>query len=215
MKKQSFASEEKKSKTSDVYQKNKKQQQSKMSRKLIVFIAIVVVISSLFISFFIFKKRFSSSSDSIIVQDIKKLQHIFLEIDKDCKIVNFEHVKNYIDFLTVQQFVGSQVGSMSLLHPSRWRGPYVTQTPTVDEQQYLVLKNKNGYYVIPGDGVVLANGKTIGKDIFLNEKTDIEALLRDPNGLRSKAGDLAIKVLIGEKEFLKALTQRHLPLDDF
>lgn len=172
---------------------------------LMSFLTGTIFLGLFFVSIWFLFKYSKYSTDAIIAQDMQSLQQIFREIDKDCKIIDFEHAKNYVDFLTVKEFIGSQVGAMNITYPKNWKGPYLKHNPTVLEQQYIVLKNKKNYYLVPGDGVVLANGKTIGTDILLNEKSDIEALLQDPKGLKSSQGPLAVKVEIGGTYFKKVL----------
>ena len=120
--------------------------------------------------------------DQMIVDHVEQLATIFKNIDETCKIIGFEHEKNYVDFLTVRSFVGSEVGAMNLAHADKWAGPYVQDNPTIYEKQYLVVDTPKGYYVVPGDGVVLSNGKIVGKDLIFNRDTDFEALLADPAG---------------------------------
>lgn len=156
-------------------------------------IVFVLFVLSLWVLF----KHSRYSIDAIIAQDVQKLEQVFKEINKDCKIIDFEHTKNYIDFLTVKEFIGSQVGAMNITYPKKWKGPYLKQNPTVLEQQYVVLKNKKTYYIVPGDGVVLANGKTIGVDIILDGKSNINVLTQDLNALKSSHGALVAKVEIG------------------
>lgn len=177
-------------------------------KKEIPIVAIMVFMSLFFISVWTFLRFSHYSTDTVIVQDLQNLQKIFKEIDKDCKVIGFEHTKNYIDFLTVKEFVGSQIGSMNVTYPRKWKGPYLQRTPTVNEQQYLILKNKNGYYLVPGDGVALANGKIIGKDLILDEKSDIDALVQNSNGLKSSQGLLAAKMEIGSSSMVKKVQNR-------
>lgn len=148
------------------------------------------------------------STDGLIVQDVQKLQQIFQEIDKDCKIIGFEHTKNHIDFLTVKEFVGSQVGSMNLTYPRNWKGPYLQRTPAVNEQQYIILKTSKGHYIVPGDGVALANGTMIGKDFVLDQNSDVDSLLQRNDRLKSSQGALAAKIEIGVKPMQKVLQNR-------
>lgn len=178
--------------------------ESEHTSKFPVF-AFLIVLGLLLVSVWFLLRQSKFSTDATIVQDIQILQQIFRDIDKDCKIIDFEHTKNYVDFLTVKEFVGSQIGAMNLTYPQNWKGPYVKHNLKVHEQQYLILKNKKGYYLVPGDGVVLANGQTIGLDIVLNEKSDIESLLQDPQGLKSSQGLLAAKIEIGGTYFKKVL----------
>lgn len=122
-------------------------------------------------------------ANDMIVDHVEELSDIFKKIDKECQIIGFEHEKNYIDFLNVAKFDGSEVGSMNLAYPSEWKGPYLKDNPTVQEKLYVVVVAKTGYYVAPGDGVVLANGNVIGKDIIITKDSDFDTLLSDPEAL--------------------------------
>lgn len=161
---------------------------------------IVPVVAALFFIFLfiIAIYRFYQSSNelasTLIADHIQQLTTIFKKIDAECKIIDFEHEKNYIDFLTVKSFVGSEVGAMNLTYPQFWKGPYLNDNPTIQEQQYVIITTPHGYYVAPGDGVKLANGKVIGTDIILNSSTNFEQLLQDPNGLLHKNRPLAAKI---------------------
>ncbi len=123
-------------------------------------------------------------TNALIVEHVEELAEIFQRIDKECQIIGFENEKNPIDFLTVKSFVGSEVGSMNLAYPSGWQGAYVKDNPTVQEKPYVVLVHQKGWYVAPGDGVVLANGKVIGKDIMITAQSDVDALVGDREGLQ-------------------------------
>ncbi len=168
------------------------------------------VFAALFaISLFMLFRQSKSTTDAIIVQDVVQLKQIIEGIDKDCKIIDLEHVKNYVDFLTVEKFVGSEVGALNLSYPDNWKGPYGNDNPTVQQQQYIILKTKDGHYIVPGDGVKLANGKVIGKDIVLDEQSDVDALLQSSDALKSEQGALGIKVDIGSNYIQKVL---HAPM---
>lgn len=132
--------------------------------------------------------------DNLIVADIAKLESIFKIIDNDCTILNFEHNKNYIDFLNVEKFIGNEVGSVILESPNKWNGPYAPFNPRVQDKLYQIVQTSNGYYIVPGDNVRLSNGKVIGKDINFSSKTNIEKMLKDNKYLLSSNGPLAAKV---------------------
>lgn len=138
-------------------------------------------------------------SDVMIHQDIIKLQKIFNQIHKDCFIASFAHIKNPIDFLTVISFVGSQVGPMNLAFAKNWKGAYLKVNPKIQQQLYAVLKNKQGYFIVPGDGVKLNNGKVIGKDIVLDYDADMGSLIGDSDALLAKSGVLAAPIQIGSQ----------------
>lgn len=167
----------------------------KLAKKdTVSYIAIAVATVLCIVSMWMFFKHSMYSLDSIIEQDVKQLQEIFKRIDKDCKIIRFAHEKNYIDFLTVKEFVGEQVGAMTVAYPKRWNGPYLHHNPTVDNIHYVVVRTKEGYYIAPGDGVMTSNGKMIGQDIILNSQTDIEALLQRSDNLKSSTGVFVAKL---------------------
>lgn len=117
------------------------------------------------------------TTDSVIAEHIEQLSGIFKKIDTDCGIIDFEHSRNYIDFLTVIAFVGSEIGAMNLKYPNNWQGPYIQDNPTVQTKYYEIVKTKHGYWIVPGQGVRLSNGNVIGKDIIFDENTDMPKLL--------------------------------------
>ena len=69
-------------------------------------------------------------------------------------------------FLTnpVKSFEGSEVGSLNLAYPKKWQGPYLGDNPTFQGKAYQIIRTKNGYFVTPGDGIMLPNGLVIGRD---------------------------------------------------
>ena len=140
----------------------------------------------------------SASSDVVISGQVQKLQEIFQNIHKNCGIVDFEHERNYIDFLTIESFVGSEVGSMNLLYPKEWAGPYVEDNPTIQEKQYIVLRNKSGYFIVPDNGVKLTNGTVVGTDFVLDYETDMEQAMMSEDQLKSPSGTLAAKLDVGK-----------------
>jgi hypothetical protein len=157
---------------------------SLLRKNMLTYLMPIVTASLLAILFVIAVYRYSTQMHTItndmIVDHVEELADILKKIDKECQIIGFQYEKNYIDFLNVAKFDGSEVGSMNLAYPSEWKGPYLKDNPTIQEKQYVVVVAKTGYYVAPADGVVLANGKVIGKDIIINKDTDFDALMRDP-----------------------------------
>lgn len=131
-----------------------------------------------------------------IVKDLDTLVEIFERIDKQAKIMEFDAQKNAINFLNVGSFKGSQVGPMNLAYPQQWQGPYVTEAPRIQNIDYQVVYTKKGYFITPGDGVQLPNGKIIGKDIRLDENADIEALRHDEKALMYKGKPLALPLYL-------------------
>lgn len=151
------------------------------------------LIALLFISAFAlitikYLRQARRANDAVIAEHIETLKKIFHDINDCCKINAFRPGKNPIDFLNVSNFEGPVIGPMSLLEPKNWRGPYVRESLTIGGREYEIVSTRKGYYIVPGDGVSLANGKVIGKTLLLNNTTDIEALMSDPQGLMSSQG---------------------------
>ena len=59
------------------------------------------------------------------------------------------------------------------------------------------MHTKKGYFIVPGTGVRLSNGKVIGKDIVLDEDADIEQMAADDQALRYRGKKLAARVPTG------------------
>lgn len=130
------------------------------------------------LAFYRFYYTAYSFSDTLITQHVQDLKKIIERIDSTAKITSFEHDINYIDFLNVKSFVGSEVGPLNLLYPDKWEGPYLNDNPTIQEKYYQIIRSHNNYYIVPGSGVKLASNKIIGEDIILNSDADIESLLK-------------------------------------
>lgn len=160
---------------------------------------IIIAIVNSFISI-------KNTDADIIKADIKKLSEVFNQIEKDCKIIDFENEKSIINFLNVKSFEGSQVGPVNLKHPEKWKGPYLKQNPTIQGKDYMVVRTRLGYYIMPSEGVKLPNGKIIGKDIKIDEKSDIQKMMADNNALSFKGQPLAILLDIKRRgAYFKAL----------
>jgi hypothetical protein len=122
---------------------------------------------------------------------LKELASAIKKIDEDCEILSFAHQKNYVDFLNVKAFSGSEVGALTVKYPKKWAGPYWNDVPTLQTFQYEIVRTRKGYFLVPGDGVKLANGKIIGKDIVLDEACDIPALMDRADALQIIQGNAA------------------------
>lgn len=161
----------------------------------------VVTVSIFGVLFFVaFSYLFYESriiTDSIIVGDIEHLDGIFKKIDDCCSIRGFSRQKTTIDFLNVGSFIGSQIGSMNLVQPEKWEGPYLQDNPAVQGKEYEIVQTGQGYFIVPGTGVRLNNGKVIGSDLVFNETTDIEAMIQQEGVLRFRGKPMAAKVKIG------------------
>jgi hypothetical protein len=148
-----------------------------------LFGALLVLIAGVSIYFLLWRSK--AIVDDVVVEDVQHLQQIFKKINDRCGIINFDYQKNLIDFLTVKSFVSSEIGTMNLAYANNWEGPYVQDNPEIEGKYYQIIKTIKGYFITPGDGVKLANGKVIGSDIVLDYNTDIEKLMMDPTALQS------------------------------
>ena len=153
----------------------------------------------LFVGMTFFNTLYRSKDDAgmMIVQEIEQLRDIFHRIHNTCVIIDFDDQKNSINFLNVEKFTGSEVGPMNLVHPEKWEGPYLKDNPTLYHIAYQVVSTKKGYFVTPGDGVTLPNNKIIGKDIILDQKADIDAMMLNPQALSYKNRPLAARLNLG------------------
>lgn len=165
---------------------------NKITRNTLISIIIIVVLGILFVaSMFMYWYQVKIDTNELISQQVIQLQQIFKKIDEVAGIVDFDHQKSYIDFLNVGSFSGSEVGAMNLRDPKKWQGPYLKENPTIQEQNYQIVRTKKGFFIVPGDGVVLSNGKIIGKDIIFDENADIPAMMSDPTMLNFQNKALA------------------------
>lgn len=137
----------------------------------------IVVIALFVVSMVNFVYRADIETGTLIADDIKKLSVIFDRINSKCVILGFDEQQNIINFLTVEKFVGSEVGSMNLAYPDKWEGPYIGDNPTMQGKEYMIVRTKQGYFITPGNGVKLPNGAIIGQNIVLDENADIEGLM--------------------------------------
>ena len=112
---------------------------------------------------------------SLIEDDIAQIVLALEKIDADCNILQLEDEYNEIDFLTVKNFKGSQVGALSLAYPERWQGPYLNVNPTLCGQ---FVKVRDGLFVVPGRGVLLPNDLIVGKDFEITTRTYVAELIR-------------------------------------
>lgn len=142
---------------------------------------VLVGLFSYTVYFFFFQAKIEIAEQ--LSSDVHNLKSVLQKIDAQCEIMSFDQEKSYINFLNVGCFEGSEVGPMNLAYPKKWQGPYLKDNPTMQSFYYYVLKTPRGYYIVPGDGVKLSNGKILGKDIVISKTTDIDALLKRESGL--------------------------------
>jgi len=149
------------------------------------------ILSVFLIRFFYSRPRIIAS---IIEDDIKVITLALKKIDERCNILSIENSHNEIDFLNVEKFTGSQVGPLALGYPKRWQGPYLRINPTLQGQLYEIVRGADGFFVMPGRGVLLPNGAVVGKDFIITPKTYVSDLLKEGAPLRYANHNFAVKL---------------------
>jgi hypothetical protein len=170
-----------------------------LHKKNYILAAVVIATTVVLIGMTIVNTRYRAKDDSgmMMADAVVELRDIFHRIHTTCVIIDFDNQKNSINFLNVEKFTGSEVGPMNLAHPEKWQGPYLQENPTMQHIAYQVVSTKKGYFITPGDGVKLPNNKILGKDIVLDKKADIEAMMTDANALMYKDKPLAAVLELG------------------
>jgi hypothetical protein len=159
-----------------------------------------VIFSSTLLAFLLlifFLKIYQDTSSvrvSVMREDLEVLQQILNRIDKECNILNVRSKGADLDFFTVEKFTGSNVGCLNLAYPKNWRGPYLQQDPTMDGRFYEILRARDGYFIVPGQGVRLPNGLVMGKDVMLSDQVRLEDLLKSGGVLNYNGQALGMKL---------------------
>lgn len=163
-------------------------------RKKMMVIVGVVLLAAFGYSFYRFYRNAQQATNRIAAEQVKTLVKILRKIDDTCGIVSITRDRSVIDFLTVKSFVGSEVGPLNLMEPKKWAGAYLDANYAIQGKLYEIIRTKEGYYVVPGEGVKLSSGKVIGKDIIFTYDTDIEAYVNDAGGLEVNGYPLAVRL---------------------
>ena len=152
----------------------------------------LIILFALTISVFMYNAKMATNR--IIGSHIEELSQLFNLINETCGILNFEHDVNYVDFLNVGSFVGSEVGAMNLRKPQEWGGPYVQDNPTVQTKYYEIIKTNKGFFLVPGKDVKLSNGSVIGTDIIFDKETAISELIENGTLVNIEGKPLAAQI---------------------
>lgn len=161
-------------------------------------------------SIYYYYKQAAEVTDYLITHQIAELAQVLQKIDDDVEIQNIKHARSYIDFLNIGSFTGSEVGPLNVAYPQRWKGPYMQDNPTMQGKLYEIIKTHEGYYIVPGEGVQLENGKIIGKDIIFTYETDMESLVNDTVGLEYKRKPLIAPLTLKKHAFHADVTASEL-----
>ncbi|HEV2601711.1 MAG TPA: hypothetical protein VGT41_05410 [Candidatus Babeliales bacterium] len=167
----------------------------------LIIIGVIFLVCIIFVVDGLYRSR--SDVGYLIAEDVEALVGIFKRIDESCHVISFDYQKNRINFLQIKKngFVGSEVGSMNLAYPDKWDGPYLQQNPKISRQEYMIVYTHKGYFITPGVGVRLPNGKVVGKDLKLDENADVAVMLKDENGFLFKGRTLAAPLEFKQASF--------------
>lgn len=105
--------------------------------------------------------------------------NIIRSIDNDCKIIKLIGNNNPINFFNIKEFSGNTVGSIQIADPEKWKGPYLDYIPSYNDQPLSLVNTASGIYIVPGNGTVLANNKIVGTDIIIDDKTDMNNIVKE------------------------------------
>lgn len=150
----------------------------------------------LLVIFFLFRvyKNKPYFVSSLISDDIVMIVDSLNRIDKECSILSINHERNYIDFLNIVKFTGSEVGCLNLAYPDKWQGPYIEDNPTMRGKLYEIVKTKEGIFVVPGLGVKLPNGLRVGKDFEIKFDSLMSEMIKVNGPLNYKGQVFAVKL---------------------
>ncbi|MCK4651391.1 hypothetical protein KAT08_04420 [Candidatus Babeliales bacterium] len=149
-------------------------------------------------------------SASIIASDIKIIVQVIEKIDFDCSILSLEHIKNYVDFLNVKEFEGSEIGPLNLAYPKNWKGPYLGDNPEFQGILYQLVKIKDGIFVLPGDGVKLPTGFVVGKDFKISANLELSKMIEIKGKLNYKNIPLAVQIKFKKGDWKRRFTPEQM-----
>ncbi len=164
-----------------------------IQKYFVIFSATLLTVLLIIFFYRIFHDR-STVLSSVVKDDLLRIERVLNQIDKDCNILSIRAERAFVDFFTVEKFTGSTVGCLNLAYPKKWKGPYLQQNPSVQGKLYEIVKTKDGYFVIPGQGVSLPNRLTMGKDIVITSATTILPMLQSGGRLVYQGQPLAIQL---------------------
>lgn len=135
-----------------------------------------------------------------IGEDLKELNVILSQIDKECNILSITNNQGSINFLTVEKFTGSQVGCFNLAYPEKWKGPYVKRNPSILGKFYEIIKTHEGVFILPGKGVELPCRDILGITLPIDPKVSIITMMQPGGPLNYEGHPLALKLnfIIGD-----------------
>ena len=164
-----------------------------MQKYFVIFSASFLTILMVIFVFRVFSDR-TQILTTVIRDDLASIVEILAQIDKECNILDIREAGAVIDFLTVEKFAGSVVGPLNLAHPQHWKGPYLSQNPTIQQKFYEIVRARDGYFIVPGQGASLPNALVMGKDIVIDSNVAVEPMLKEGGSLYYKNQAFAAKL---------------------
>ncbi|MFA5075068.1 MAG: hypothetical protein WC436_03095 [Candidatus Babeliales bacterium] len=155
-----------------------------------------IVLFVLIIGIFVFQGFYNKPYyiSGVISDDLISIYDALKKIDADCDILNIAGDDVFIDFLTVEKFIGSEVGGINLAYPARWKGPYLKEDPKLFGVFYRLLKTKDGFFIVPGNGAKLPNGLKVGKNFNINKDSFILKMIDKKGQLNYRGYQFAKKL---------------------
>ncbi|MCK4265322.1 hypothetical protein KAW80_03120 [Candidatus Babeliales bacterium] len=184
-------------------------------KQLFPFFTITFFLVLLFFTVYVFVFHRPLMKSNFLISDIDKIVKILERIDKECNILSISGERHPVNFFTVKEFAGSEIGPLNLAHPDQWRGPYLDNNPAAGGKFYEIVRAKDGYYIVPGYGVQLPNGLIIGKDFKIDREVNVKEMLQNDGKLNYQKMIFAkrLEFVIGDWEFAPKKKERLEKID--
>lgn len=159
-----------------------------------LFPAFALLFISLLVSISMYKlisESPKSTTSYSIHEELDTMLETLTTIDANCSVISVRDDKNLLNFLTVKQFLGTEVGCFQLANPSHWKGPYA---PEALKQNYELVRAADGFYITPATHSILPNRRVMGIDVSITPQTDMKPLLSQGGALLFEGKPLARKV---------------------
>lgn len=135
---------------------------------------------------------------SVVQSDLHRIAKALRALDRDCFICDMRVGLHPVQILT-RTHANQNSMYIRLKNPEKWRGAYLEHVPTLQSKPYQLLKTNKSLFIVPGEGVTLPSGLTIGTDVEWHADTDVASLAAAGGPLFYKSGPVALEVLYGER----------------
>ena len=134
---------------------------------------------------------------SVVQTDLHRIASALRALDTDCYITDMRVGLHPVSVLTRRSLADGPF-YIELKESKNWKGPYLKNSPTLQDKPYQLLKTNKSLFVVPGEGVELPSGLVVGTDIEWHADTDVTALTRSGGSLFYKSGPVALEVVYGQ-----------------